>query len=222
MRFFVVFGVLGLVLCAIACGFFFFQRGDQGATRVSLSFDDGYKSQLEAAGYLREQGVRATFFVTCLDSFEGKKLLSPAEIASISSFHVIGWHTCHHVNMSVGNLSEVSPLYGATVFSYPYGFVANEDLVKRFFGVARVIDWGYNQPVDCMHVQTITLTHSNFEDGLKYAQRAPPGSWVVFALHDVSDDPRPDVDVTWDEFRRLVSFIKSSGWKGVSLDECKG
>ncbi len=187
------------------------------STYVSLTFDDGYLSQYEAAKILQERGIRATFFVTCLSKFENRSLMNSTQIEEIAAYHEIGWHTCHHVNMSEANASEVAPRYGAKVFAYPYGYEANQELLASYVAI-RTIEWGFNNPKNCSHLQAITLTQDNFEYALSYASEAKPGDWIIFVIHDIGGN-RSDVDITWQQFYELLDFIEAKGWKVVTLEE---
>ena len=126
---------------------------------ISITFDDGYFSQLRFAKLLKQLGIKATFFIiTHLKDFEGKTLLTMNEelIAELSEIgHEIGSHTATHkvlTDLDTSRLREelkISKKYleditGKEVlgFAYPYGIynlrVIRE--VSKYYYYARATD----------------------------------------------------------------------------------
>jgi peptidoglycan/xylan/chitin deacetylase (PgdA/CDA1 family) len=105
---------------------------------ISITFDDGYISQLKFAKLLARLGIRATFFIiTHLKSFESKQLLTINEenIATLVEMgHEVGSHTATHeilIKLDRFKLEEelksskryLEDIIGREVlgFAYPYG-----------------------------------------------------------------------------------------------------
>jgi len=126
---------------------------------ASITFDDGYLSQLRFAEVLARLGIKATFFViTHLKSFEGKPLLTINEenIVRLSEMgHEVGSHTAtHKVLTDLNNLElreelrsskkYLEDLIGKEVLglAYPYGLynlrVIRE--VSKYYYYARATD----------------------------------------------------------------------------------
>lgn len=63
---------------------------------VVMTFDDGYKSSLQAAEILLEVGAGATFFVTKSYSLTQQEYLTPNEIRQLSQNFSIGSHSVSH------------------------------------------------------------------------------------------------------------------------------
>jgi peptidoglycan/xylan/chitin deacetylase (PgdA/CDA1 family) len=126
---------------------------------ISITFDDGYISQLKMAKTLAQLGIRVTFFIiTQLRSFEGKPLLTIKEeyIAELTEMcHEVGSHTATHkvlTDLDRFELEEelknskryLEDVIGNEVlgFAYPYGLynlrVIQE--VAKYYYYARATD----------------------------------------------------------------------------------
>ena len=122
--------------------------GPPASTIVSLTFDDGYASQVKAARALAERGVPATFYLNS-GQLGARNYMDPEDVqALVAMGHEVGGHTVDH-----DRLTEQSPTderaaicddraalqdLGATVtsFAYPYGSWDEQ-------AVAAVQDCGY-------------------------------------------------------------------------------
>jgi len=190
---------------------------------VSLTFDDGYASQYNTLKYLESRGIRATVYVTNLSYFEGMKMMTREQIEDLSKFHEIGWHTRSHANATDADESEFIPGYNATSFSYPYGRIGNQDIVKKYFKSARGISWGLNEKVDCNMLEAVTVNSNNFDAAMLYTSiysSITKRGWVIFAIHEVKDNPRQDIDITPEQFQRLLERIEAKRWRVISLNKC--
>jgi len=126
---------------------------------ISVTFDDGYVSQVKVAKALARLGIKATFFlITHLKSFEGKTLLTTNEenIAKLIEMgHEVGSHTATHkvlIDLDASELEEelkrskeyLEDVTGREVlgFAYPYGLynprVVRE--VAKYYYYARATD----------------------------------------------------------------------------------
>jgi len=128
-------------------------------TLVSITFDDGYVSQLKMAKTLVRLGIRATFFIiTHLKSFEGKPLLTINEeyIAELIEMgHEVGSHTAAHKvltdldHFELGEELKSSKKYLEDVtgkevlgIAYPYGLYNFQVIqeVAKYYYYARATD----------------------------------------------------------------------------------
>ena len=105
-------------------------------TVVSITFDDGWRSQAAAARYLADRQVRATFYVNS-EQIGAPNYLALAELRELAARgHEIGGHTLTHAH-----LAQLSPAdvrrevcddranlqflgFPAPSFAYPYGEVS--------------------------------------------------------------------------------------------------
>jgi peptidoglycan/xylan/chitin deacetylase (PgdA/CDA1 family) len=120
------------------------------STVVSLTFDDGFKTQVEAARELAKRGMSGTFYINS-GSLGFPAYMTTDEVKEVSRLgNEIGGHTVNHDHLSTlapatakaaicSDRDALSSLLGIplTSFAYPYGEVGN--------GVAQLIRaCGYN------------------------------------------------------------------------------
>lgn len=126
--------VLGLVVLAVAGVFVHERRSDHGVV-VSLTFDDGFASQITAAAILAAHGDHATFYINSARLGTPRRL-TPSQVRTLAAEgHEIGGHTLDHVNLPrtkrVARVRQIchdrlalARLVGPdrlTSFAYPYG-----------------------------------------------------------------------------------------------------
>jgi peptidoglycan/xylan/chitin deacetylase (PgdA/CDA1 family) len=111
------------------------------ARYVVLSFDDGHRSNLEAASILREYGAQATFFLTRDFCRQLPDFLQADEIRALAQLCSVGSHGISHAPLSRLSATAVraeltasrvwlEDLVGAAVtsFSAPGGFINRQVL----------------------------------------------------------------------------------------------
>lgn len=109
---------------------------------ILVTFDDGYKSFLNAAEILNDLGFKATFFLTEKWCYEKHNFLNNEEILALSEMHEVGSHTVSHPQLTKISLESLySELYESknwlehiinkevTSLSVPGGFI-NRSVVK--------------------------------------------------------------------------------------------
>ena len=74
---------------------------------ILLTFDDGYKSFLNAAEILNDMGFKATFFLTKKWCYEKHNFLNNEEIIALSGMHEVGSHTISHPQLTKIPLESV-------------------------------------------------------------------------------------------------------------------
>lgn len=218
---------------------------EQRAALLSLTFDDGLASQYEAARVLEQYGYRGTFYVAAGllgSSHEGVPTMSTAQVQELHARgHEIGSHTYSHVNprnvsgevfeQELAKNKETLASLGvdATSFSYPYGEVAHEDTVSKYYRSGRnVIERinPYPVPEELRYkLYAIPLSRANLtviDERLTRVKNE--GGWLILVGHDVTNemDLRPLYDVTNAELVQLLERIKSSGVKVVTVKEVIG
>ena len=145
-----------LLVSAVSAGAFLLLRHDtvesppgvagplSGATTVSLTFDDGYASQINAQHLLAQHGMNGTFYVP--SGFIGMdRRLTLAQIQAIQADgNEIGGHTVNHLHLPMLDQSEQARQIcddrvalaqnGLTVTSFAYPFASldsrTEEIVK--------------------------------------------------------------------------------------------
>ncbi len=136
----------------------------QHPTIVSITFDDGFSSQMLAAQILQQYGFHATFYVNS-ELLNGDGRLSFAQLRLLeSSGHEIGGHTGDHMDLVTVDVPErqrqvcadriaLSRVLGHPLrsFAYPYGAsdAATERVVQECgYSSARTVG-GLTSPPDC-------------------------------------------------------------------------
>jgi peptidoglycan/xylan/chitin deacetylase (PgdA/CDA1 family) len=135
------------------------------STVVSLTFDDGFKTQLEAARELGKRGMSGTFYVNS-GSLTYPAYMSADDIKEVSRLgNEIGGHTVNHAHLAAiapaqakaeicSDRDALSSLVGFPLrsFAYPYGDVNNSvvQLVKACgYNSARAVSGLRNGPSQC-------------------------------------------------------------------------
>ena len=190
---------------------------DLPAPIVSFTFDDAPKSAFDTGGkILREHGARGTFYVSLglLDSRrEIGRIGSAADLAdALAHGNELGCHTFDHVDAwetpqdaylaSIGRnrdaLRKLLPDTSFTTFAYPKnGATYNvKEPLERLFLCSR----GGGQRANIGEVD-LNLVKACFLDRRQQVdlalardlidRNADAGGWLVFATHDIVDDPSP-------------------------------
>ena len=71
-------------------------RGQTSPPDVTITFDDGHRSNLQAAMELAELGIRATVFVTPSFCIDRSDFLKPAELRALHRIADVGAHGYTH------------------------------------------------------------------------------------------------------------------------------
>jgi hypothetical protein len=133
-------------------------------TIVSLTFDDGWNTQLQAARYLADQGMQGTFYVNS-EQIGDDAYLSLDELRAIAAAgHEIAGHTLTHAHLPQlsaddvrrevcddrANLDHLG--FRPTSFAYPYGEMSRAAMrIVRACGYtnARGVSGLYNSRQSC-------------------------------------------------------------------------
>ena len=134
---------------------------------ILITFDDGHKSNLEAARYLHEKGFVAVFYILKNFSLEDSDYLTEDDIREIAALgHIIGVHGKNHIWWTRKSKEElVSELYETTLWlenlvgqkvvtcSAPGGMIRNRErrIIRKhlpYFKYIRSSFHGYNKTGD--------------------------------------------------------------------------
>jgi len=128
---------------------------------VTLSFDDGFKTDLKLAYLLEAYDFRGTFFIIANRIDKGPLWLSREDLAWLAERHEIGSHTLSHACLTKLRAEEVynelwvskllledivnRPIHG---LAYPFG-AYTESIAK----VVRVVGYEYARTITPFHVK---------------------------------------------------------------------
>lgn len=215
----------------------------EAARYVTVTFDDGYRSQYDAANALEDRGMRGVFYVSAgllNGSFEGIPTMSAAQVQELHvRGHEIGGHTYNHTDISTLSAAQVQQTIAQNQaalnemgirpvsFAYPYGQgTENVPLVADSYAYARTVQWQINRfpPDNPYALHTLALTEQNHEHLDGYMDRLEPGDWLVIAIHHVEDGPvtRPDVDVTQETYETILDTLHAADVEIVTFQDVQG
>lgn len=180
------------------------------ATVVSLTFDDGFKTQVEAARELAKRGMSGTFYVNS-GSLKFPGYMTPDEVKEVSRLgNEIGGHSVNHAHLAdiapaeakseiCSDRGALSSLVGSplTSFAYPYGDVDNS--VIRLTKAC-----GYNSG---RGVSGLRVGPSNCSDCPPAETIPPQNPYTVRTIQSVQ------VDDTFEDLTKSVTAAElKGGW----------
>jgi peptidoglycan/xylan/chitin deacetylase (PgdA/CDA1 family) len=208
----------------------------QHATVVSLTFDDGFESQMRAAPILQYYGARATFYVNS-ELLNGANRLTFAQVRALQAAgNEIGGHTSDHTSLVTVDAAEarrqicndrvaLTRITGRAPrsFAYPYGASnrATERLVQGCgYSSARIVG-GLTcskcaraeslEPANRFHVKTSYsfVESTRVADAKRTIEQVARhgGGWVPLVFHEVCDRCSA-MGVSPNELRSLLRWIK--------------
>ena len=174
-----------------------------GSTYVSLRFDDGWKSQLNAARLLARYDVPGSIYIIS-DSMGQAGYMTWDEVRGISQVMEIGGHTLSHSDLrDLASMQEYEKEiasnhdaltdrgFTVTTFVYPYGNDSRVaiDIIKKYYACASTQDIGANtDKTDPYLLKDFTVRATNSLDDV--ARMIAPGAWTILTFHDVGE-PAP-------------------------------
>lgn len=213
-----------IALCACACGYLAFPSYSD-APMVSITFDDGRKSQLEALPILN--GLPATSYIHTND-IGNPNYLNVYEIRMLSNEGwEIGSHTISHpylTELEPANMMHeityparyLESIVGHPIFSFasPYGEYNDQ--------VVEVVSWTYDSHVNAwseneginiretfdpynIHRFDVTSDISS-EYVCERIANLEPGEWYILLFHALDEEGR--WSYTSEDFRKIVECLE--------------
>ena len=204
----------------------------QPSAVISITFDDGYVSQYDAAEILEGYGWKATYYIPSNlvgKEFEGVPIMSGEQVLDLQGReHEIGAHTADHVRAvnSSDAIYETQLIMGKDIsgviaenFAFPYNDHSKESLALKHFNTVRNSEGGINN-ITNRSLDGLALTHNNYlvlEDYL--AKLEENGGWLIILVHDINENPREDIDLAPEEFAWVLQAIRDSNFEVKTIEE---
>lgn len=203
---------------------------------VSLTFDDGFRSNIQAADIMKEYGFAGTAYV--IPSYlNTNRYLTQQEVDYL---HNLGWDISGHGHTNLrlysfadaeGDLAlmkqylNLHDYKGKNHYSYPNGGYTESlrSLVAEYFETGRTID-GLSQPQNYLiptkiNAKTISNIHSveNIKNWIDDAVREK--SWLILTWHDLVAIPLSDTEYSIETFREIVRYLDEIGVEVLPFSE---
>jgi peptidoglycan/xylan/chitin deacetylase (PgdA/CDA1 family) len=209
-----------------------------GGTYVSLRFDDGWKSQLNAARLLAQYGVPGSIYLISADiGREG--YMTWDEVREVSRVMEIGGHTVSHSDLrNLASIQEFEAEIGSdyraladrgfkvTTFVYPYGNYSRTaiDVIRRYYACASTQDIGANTDrTDPYLLKDFTIRRNNTLNDV--ARMITPNAWTILTFHDVGE-PAPGANpavrgnaISETFFEQILQWLKENNVKVITVAE---
>ncbi|MCK5635100.1 MAG: polysaccharide deacetylase family protein [Anaerolineales bacterium] len=211
---------------------------DDDVTYVSLRFDDGWKSQLNAHEALKKQDLTGSIYI--ISGFMGDEgYMDWSDVETVSETMEIGGHTVSHADLR--NLEtmqdyedEIGDDYRTLVdmgfdvrtFVYPYGNYSTVaiQVLKKYYICASTQDVGVNtRETDLFLLRDFTIRSFNSLEDME--RKILPGTWTILTFHDVGD-PHPDANsavksnaVSVPFFNDILEWLKASDIQVITVAE---
>jgi len=218
----------GIALILFGVGLFMIPHSEKKESYISITFDDGYVSQYNAAKTLENYGWRGViYFPSGLagKEFEGIPVMNWQQIEDLHSRgHEIGAHTLTHAKASnytreqweyevrEGKILLAEHGITAESFAYPNNDAKYADIAKKYFSSQKNVNGGINA-IGTDEIYGLALVHNNYKDVLpEYLKDLKDGGgWLVLVIHGVDENPRPDIDLSPEEYSWVLEQVKESG-----------
>lgn len=196
----------------------------QGVT--TITFDDGYASNLIAAEMMKEQSMKGTAYLIA-DAIDTPEYLKKSEIKNMES---MGWDISSHHQTPVTDFypDELKKVLGKVVkalgglsqkkssqlhFAYPLGRHSKKSMgtIKSTFKSARLASGGVETlPVaDKYRLRAINvLSTSSPESLVSYAKKAKAsGDWAIFMFHFLGRPEKGDLNYSKENFQKFLDLL---------------
>ncbi len=239
-----IFIAFAVVLLAVAIylnqfyGWFIYNTPSFDKTYVSLRFDDGWKSQLNAYELLKKYNLKGSIYI--ISGFMGKEgYMSWEDVEKFSEIMEIGGHTVNHADLKnlrtsqeyekeIGDDFRTLKEKGFNVktFVYPYGNYNRTavNVVKKYYIGASTQDIGVNtKSSNPFLLKDFTIRSFN---NIGHVKRVIiPGTWAILTFHDVGE-PHPlapsavkDNAVSVEFFEEILKWLKEIDVEVITVAE---
>jgi len=204
---------------------------------ASITFDDGYKSQILAAQITKKLGLTATAYIMPRN-IENPTLIDIKEAHQIKD---MGWDIqSHHatpLTLMGKNKTKKELLFGVNFlkknklnskshhFAYPLGkhnqLIVDE--VQSVFKTARLAGAGIETipPADNFRIRTFNVLNTTTLTELKeHIDKAKKNKqWLILMFHYLKKLPKGELEYSIENFELFCKYLKSSGLKTLTIDE---
>jgi peptidoglycan/xylan/chitin deacetylase (PgdA/CDA1 family) len=219
-------------------GWFVFKTPSFDETYVSLRFDDGWKSQLNAYELLKKYNLTGSIYI--ISGFIGKEgYMSWEDVEKVSEIMEIGGHTVNHTDLKNLRTSQdyekeigddfrtlTEKRFKVKTFVYPYGNYNSTAvrIVKKYYRGASTQDIGVNtQDANPFLLKDFTIRSFNSIKDIKRV--VIPGTWTILTFHDVGE-PHPLAPyaakgnaVSVDFFEEILNWLKENDIEVITVAE---
>ncbi len=209
-----------------------------GRTYVSLRFDDGWKSQLNAARMLAQYGIPGSIYI--ISSFMDQEgYMTWDDVRTVSQVMEIGGHTLTHSDLrNLATMAEYEAEVGGNyraltdrgftvmTFVYPFGNYSPTaiDIIKKYYICASTQDVGANtDKTDPYLLKDFTIRGNNTLDDV--ARMVSSGAWTILTFHDVGE-PAPGANpaekgnaITEAFFEQILQWLKANDVRVITMAE---
>ncbi|WP_433206618.1 polysaccharide deacetylase family protein [Dactylosporangium sp. CS-047395] len=208
---------------------------------ISLTFDDGWKSQYTAGVPLLDKYQMPSTFYLLTGTITYPDYMTQAEMCQLKSHRVeIASHTVTHPHLPQltaakidtelkNSQADLKKWCGSDVaknFATPYGEYDSKVLTatKKYYRSHRSTDEGYNTKdstdVNNIKVQNILNTTTPAQVGLWIDQAIRDKSWLVLVYHEVDASAEdPTYAVTPANLEKELQLIQSKGITALTVDK---
>ena len=243
-RFSVVFAFLFLILTP---SILHAQTTDPREAKVSLTFDDGFRSTYTLAlPILNARGIKAvefptTGFIDAGVTGDGFPAMTWAQIQSLQNQYgwEIGSHTVTHAELPTVSLTQIknelvnskstlqSKGLNVTSLATPYGAYDNNVLREalKIYNIHRGFwdrddenSYPYNRDVIMVQSEEAGVTVTQVKAWID--QAISQKKWLVLVFHDTATQLNPNYEytITTNDLTQIADYIKQKGIKVVSMD----
>jgi peptidoglycan/xylan/chitin deacetylase (PgdA/CDA1 family) len=211
------------------------KKPDSGV--VSMTFDDGYKSQLLAGKIMKKYNLKGTAYIMPRNIGD-VGLMPGTEIAQLKSF---GWDIqSHHaiplttmkkeelkkeLEFGLDYLEKNKFKSSSQHLAYPLGR-HNDQIVSEtqtHFQTARLAGGGTETlpPADLYRIRTFnvldTTTPEQIKEEIEKAKSYK--QWLILMFHYLNEKPETNLQYTPKNFETLCKYLKESGVSVLTIDE---
>ena len=207
------------------------------STIVSITFDDGFKSVLDAMEVMDTYGMDGTAYVIP-DYLNKDGYLNKNDLDLLSEK---GWDISGHGSKNLIKLEysdtdtelaemftflETNKYTGMQHFAYPNGGYDEEhrSQIQEYFQTGRTID-GFVQTQDYMiptAISAFTVSSDVSKDELfkKIDDAILENSWLILVWHDlVNEEPQIDVEYKLEDFQKIMQYLSDKNVEVLPFSE---